>query len=304
MFDKLFRRSASEGFIAKAQAMIADAMTLPPTQGVQRIDHWLADTVTQALTRQHALATLDDLDESLCQLLRNAEHALFTGAGHATRITLLLQAMLPFTRNLAGHYAQALQQEAPLLARRTGQVPLVQSAIAHTLFWHSKHFLLQFLLSPMQTFQWQHILALNEYARKIEPSPALRLGGTASQLGNVRRQLAYLLLLNRSLARDLNARQTLLADRMVELLSTMVLLGEQHSADTPFCTPLDNGPPTLSTDRHAPPDAQRPPVFFGLTRCITDASIAGAHGATGTTCSQPTRSGQGNRCWRSAHRAA
>ena len=47
MFDKLFRRSASEGFIAKAQAMIADATTLPPTQGSKRIDHWLADTVTR-----------------------------------------------------------------------------------------------------------------------------------------------------------------------------------------------------------------------------------------------------------------
>ena len=71
---------------------------------------------------------------------------------HATRIiTLLLQAMLPFTRNLAGHYAQALQTEAVTGAPHRAST-LVQSAIAHTLFWHSKHFLLQFLLSPDADF--------------------------------------------------------------------------------------------------------------------------------------------------------
>ncbi len=270
MFDKLFRRNTPEAFIQKALAIIGDAEALPAVQGLRSIDEWLSGAMDKSLQAQTGLTLLQQIDEPLRQLLKRGENALFTGFTNPTKTTLLLQTALPFARNLTHYFALGLQQEGAALARRGGNTALLQNAVAASLYWNGKLYLLQFLLAPSQTFRWDQVLALHEFAHKLEAGQLTRLTGGDSQLAQVRRQLAYLLLLTRTLARDLNGRQTLLADRIVEMLSPMVMLSEHHTAETPFGTPQENGPPTVTADRHAPPDANKRPLFFGLTRCIVE----------------------------------
>lgn len=270
MFDKLFRRNVQDAHIAKALEIIADAEAMPPVQGLRSVDEWLSTTVEKALEKQGGLRLLSELDEPLRRLLKRGENTLFTSFTNPTKTTLLLQTALPFTKNMVNHLARCLQQEGAALAKRGGHGAMLQATVANSLYWNGKLYLLQFLLAPSQTFRWEQVLALHEFAHKVEATQVNRLTGGESQLAQVRRQLAYLLLLSRSLARDLNGRQTLLADRVVELLSPMVMLSEHLSQETPFGTPQENGPPTLTADRHATPDPHKRPLFFGLTRCITE----------------------------------
>lgn len=268
MFDKLFRRERAESHQQKAQAILDDALAMPPMQGMSSIDGWLGDVIPKALEHQGGIKLLLELDESLRQLLRQGENALFTIYTNPTKTTLLLQTALPLATHLQRFHTLALQQEATPLAKRGGQNGALQQAIANCLFWSGKQFLLQYLQAPQQTFRWDQVQALHEYARKLEVGGLERLSGNVSQMPAVRRQLAYLLLLSRSLATDLNGRQTLLAERIVEQLAPMVMLDNHHTADTPFGLPGDNGPPTISAERHA--QAPHGPLFFGLGRCITE----------------------------------
>lgn len=270
MFDKLFRRERADSMQQQAEAILQDALSMPPMQGLGNVDAWLSDRFEKALQRQSGIRLLLGLDDLLRQLVQGAERTLLSIYTNPTKTTLLLQAALPFSSHLQSMYSQALQQEAATMAKHGGQNAALQSAIANCLFWSGKRFLLQFLQSPQQTFRWDQVQTLHEYAHKLEVGGLERLSGNSSQLPAVRRQLAYLLLLSRSLASDLNGRQTLLADRIVEQLSPMVMLSQHHSADTPFGLPGDNGPPTVSADRHASPPSSLQALYFGLGRCVTE----------------------------------
>ena len=270
MFDKLFRRERADSTQQQLEAILQDALAMPPMQGLTSVNGWLSDRVEKALQHQSGIKLLLGLDELLRQLLQQAANTLFTIYTNPTKTTLLLQATLPFTSHLQSLYGQALQQEASAIAKRGGQNAALQAAIANCLYWSGKRFLLQFLQAPQQTFRWDQVQALLDYARKLEVGGLERLSGSSSQLPAVRRQVAYLLLLSRSLASDLNGRQTLLAERIVEQLSPMVMLDQHHSADTPFGLPGDNGPPTISADRHAAPATTHSPLYFGLGRCVTE----------------------------------
>lgn len=272
MFNKLFNREKPESRQDAALAIVTGALSQSTAQGLGSVREWLDGHAEAMMQKQTCIETLAHIDDALRQLLLKAEQELYQAHANLTRTQLILQAALPFCTVIANTTARAVAAEGPTLAKRSGQIGAVQSAIASFVYWAAKGYLMRFIGQPQAAgFPWVKIYPLYDFARKIEAGTLSKFAGSAtSGLGQIKKQLAYLLLLTRTLSPDLNGRQILVADRLVAMFTAFVQVADQHSADTPFATAQDNGQPTLLDDNAVVVASQQPAFYFGVQRCSTE----------------------------------
>lgn len=262
-----------ESRLDKAIATVESAATLSPVQAMQSLSEWLGQEEGRALARHDGLTILRGVDADLRKILEAALAAMLESHNNHARMNLLTQNAVPFCDAILALYTEALRRELLDLARKPANTPLVQTVVANWLYWIGRDHVVRFVREPKtDRLPWHEIRPMVEFALSLGGTISVRITQkTEGEAGRLQKQLAYLVLLSRTLMPDLQGRQLLIADRLAEALSGFISVSDQHSSATPFGqADNEDNPPTVLT--RVPSQLQQPGkgLFYGLEKSLLE----------------------------------
>lgn len=262
-----------ESRVERATATVQGFRSLAPVQAMQSIDDWLHQEAQRAESHKDGLAVLRAIDDDLRGVAEAGFADMVDAHANHTRMNLLLQAMVPFCTAVLENYTNALRREMVELARKPGNAALVQASVSNWLYWMGREYLVRFMRRPeSDRLAWHEVRPAAEFALSQGGGIAAKLSRPDGEAGRLQRQLAYLVLLSRSLTPDLQGRQLLIADRLADALASFIRISNEHSSQTPFGQADDeNNPPTVLTRVPTTMAAkENQGLFYGLEKSLQE----------------------------------
>ena len=267
---------ALAGFVdvaAEAQRVATIVERQSPSQAVKTLIDWTDNTVERCDSSPAILEVLNSINDAAEQVLRRLHQDLMAGEGNLVKINLLLSAGHDLTAHLRDLYFTNLRQGEAVMIKN-GNLPILVRAIACYLSWRAHNFILAFYTPPAPSgFEWHQVYPLYAPVHELLLHGSPRLLALTMRketlLLHMQRSMSRLLLLVRSVSSDLSGRQTLIANRLVDVLHPFAALSDTHSAQTPYGTNIhDIAAPTL-LDGQKPPQSEHR-LFFGLEQALIE----------------------------------
>jgi hypothetical protein len=260
---------------SKFSASLQSRLNASPLLAMQGLTEWLNLPATRADIQDGGLELLQSADAAFRTLVTQAMHELMAASTNQAKTTLLLRSLVPYCALLRDIYAGLLSRDIVETARKGSRTGLIQSAVTSWLFWSGRCFFLRFVQDGRPTkLPWHEIQPTVSFALGLGEAPQTTEtandadDGTAAQL---RRQLASLVLLSRSLSTDLQGRQLLIAERIAEGFADHTKVSTEHSANTPFGhANNDDNPPTVLSRLPTQSLAPNRGLFYGLDESVQE----------------------------------
>jgi hypothetical protein len=261
-----------ESRMERAVATVRSFRELPPVQAMQSIGDWLHQEDQRAESHKDGLAVLRAIDEDLRVVVDAGLVGMIDAYANHTRMNLLLQGLVPFCSAIQESYTVALRREMVDLARKPANTALVQAAVTNWLYWMGRDHVVRFIREPKNDrLPWHEIRPAAEFALGLGGGIAAKLSRPDGEAGRMQRQLAYLVLLSRSLTPDLQGRQLLIADRLADALASFIRISNEHSEQTPFGQAADDdNPPTVLTKMPTKAAQEGRGLFYGLEKGLQE----------------------------------
>lgn len=237
---------------------------------MQAVAEWLNKPSTRSQIQDDGLILLQAVDEPLRQLAKRSAEELIGASTNQAKTTLLLRSLVPFCSLMRDIYGGLLARDIVEVSRKAGNASLVRDAVASWLFWNGRSFFAHFVQDHRASkLPWHEIQPTVSYALAL---PTTRPDGqNEAELAGLRRQLASLVLLSRSLSADLQGRQLLIAERVAESFADLTKVSTQHSAATPFGHAAnDNSPPTVLSRLPTRGVSPARGLFYGLDDSVQE----------------------------------
>lgn len=259
MFSKFFTFGKTKKLLAQAGAMLDSAQSLASVQALQIVGVWLKEHQPTYRQRNIRLQLLEKIDIPVRAMLEQSLQDMIDAYANQARLNILLQTATPLSELLLELSKEALTEEAPALKGKSASSALLFSANSAYLYWLARSHAICSVRKPVsKEFPWPEVYARFEEAVRLMPA----------ERGKLQKQMAYLFLLVRSLSSDLNGRQMLIAERLIQSISSFIDMGGKSSPQSALGVDYSKaGAPTLITQI---PTQQGKGIYFGLDRSLME----------------------------------
>ncbi len=270
MLMKLFGLRGG-GRLEKAVTIIEAAKEQSPVIAMQTVSDWMTHELPGFAAKGALLELLRRIDTPLREVLERAFEAMLDTNNNQAKTALLLQAAIPMCDAVLEAYQKGLSEEVPTLSKKPANIPLIQATTGFSLWWQARNYVLRIMRrSDTKPPAWEEIQPKVEAALNLSGGVAAKIARPDGEAGRLQKQLAYLVLVNRSLTQDLHGRQFLIAERLANALAGFIGISTEHSDRTPFGADSAGSPMTLLTQ--APTTIVRggKGLFFGLEKSLSE----------------------------------
>lgn len=265
LFSKFFE-TATDTRARLAVEAVESHCKLVTVEAMRLLAGWLVDESARADQDHDGLVVLNAINAPLQQLMSKVLSELLDAYTNHARSQLILQATLPFCAAMLEFYARAIPREVELLSGKASNIELIQTAIANWLYWLERDHVARFFRDPeIGRIPWQDISPTVAFALSLSDKQSAKAKAANTAMTLLQNRLAHLVLLSRTLSRDLQGRQLLIADLIADKLAGFTLISHQHSTQTPFgqAGKSDN-PPTILTQSPTLATLSDKRLFYGL----------------------------------------
>jgi hypothetical protein len=255
-------------FAARLQGKLGSSALL----AMQNLTDWLNLPATRLEIDGGGLALLQSTNDVFRGLIDEAMQDLIAASNNQAKTTLLLRALVPYCALLRDIYGGLLSRDILDASRRGGNVALIQAAVGSWLFWNGRCFFVRFLQDgrPIK-LPWHEIQPTATFALGLDDGAKRDGDAETDDTARLRRQLASLVLLSRSLSTDLQGRQLLIAERIADSFADHTRVSTRHGAETPFGhANNDDNPPTVLSQLPTRTGVVDRGLFYGLDESLQE----------------------------------
>ncbi|WP_374348051.1 hypothetical protein [Chitinimonas sp.] len=260
------------GRIGKFSAALNSRLDASPILAMQALTEWLGKESIRGQIQEDGIELLQANDEALRAVAEAAVRALLDASTNQAKTTLLLRALVPYSCMLRDLYGSLLASDIVSAAKKAANAPLIRAAVASWLFWNGRYFFARFVQDGRPSkLPWHEIQPTVTFSLALPGNSRQTAEAQEAEQAPLRRQLASLVLLSRSLSGDLQGRQLLVAERIAESFADHTHVSTQHSASTPFGHARnDDNPPTVLSQLPTKSEQAPQGLFYGLAESVKE----------------------------------